>query len=83
MAGAAGDDALAVLCANDKSCLFEAGNDGYAGGFGGDVVRDAAVWRGHEFVKNLVGSFDACVEFGFVRCVRVCANEGGKEEKGK
>ena len=63
MAGATGDDALAVLCANDKRSFFVAGDDGDAGGVGGDAVGDTLVGRVHELVKNHVGGLDAMVEF--------------------
>ena len=43
MAGAAGDDALAILAANDEGPLLEAGNDGDTGGMLGDLVGDALV----------------------------------------
>ena len=63
VAGTAGDDALTVLCADDEGSLFEAGNNSDAGGFGSDVVGDAFIGRIHEFMKYLMGGFDAVVEF--------------------
>ena len=46
MAGAAGDDSLTILAADDECTFLKAGNDGDAGGFGGDVVGDALVRGG-------------------------------------
>jgi len=63
VAGAAGDDALTVLSADDEGSFFEAGNDSDTGGFGGDVFRDSFVRSCHEFVEDEVGRFNALVEF--------------------
>src|ERR1700733_2193300 len=63
MAGAAGDDALAVLSADDEGSLFEAGDDGDAGGAGGDVFWDALVRGVHDFVENELGCLNPFVEF--------------------
>ena len=62
MAGAAGDDSLTILCADDEGSFFEGGNDGDAGGTGGDVVGDALVGCCHEFVENEIGRFNAFIE---------------------
>jgi hypothetical protein len=66
VAGATGDDALAVLSADDEGSLLEAGDDGNAGGPAGNVVRNATIWSVHEFVENQVGGFDAVIEFLYV-----------------
>ena len=76
MAGAAGDDSLAVLSADDEGALLEAGDNGDAGGAGGDVFRDALVGCGHELVENHVCGFDAVVKLLHVGCVRA-ESEGG------
>jgi hypothetical protein len=69
MAGAAGDDALSVLAADQEGTLLEAGDYCDAGGLRGYVVGDASVWGGHEFVKHHVGRFDAFIELLSVGCV--------------
>jgi hypothetical protein len=46
--------------------FFEAGYDGDAGGFGGDVVGDAFVGRVHELVKDEVRGFNALIELLYV-----------------
>jgi hypothetical protein len=63
VAGAAGDDALAVLSAEHEGSLFVAGDDGDAGGSASDVVRNATIRSVHEFVENQVRGFDAVIEF--------------------
>ena len=79
MAGAAGDDALAVLTADDEGSFLEAGNDGDAGSVRGYAIGKAVVGGVHEFVKNFMGCIDASIEFGFVSCVGVGADEGGEQ----
>jgi len=75
VAGAAGDDALTVLSADDEGSFFEGGHDGDASGLGGDAVGDALVGRAHELVKDFMGSFDALIEFLHVCCG--CSNSHG------
>jgi hypothetical protein len=62
MAGAAGDDSLTILRADDEGSFFEGGNDGDACGTGGDVVGDALVGCCHEFVENEMGCFNPFIE---------------------
>ena len=78
MAGAAGDDALAVFAADDECSFLEAWNNGYAGSMRGYAIGKAVVGGVHEFMKNLMGCIDAGIEFGFVSRVGVGADEGGK-----
>jgi hypothetical protein len=63
MASATGDDALSILCADDKGSLFVAGDDGNAGRVGGDSIGDSMVGGIHEFVKDHLGGLHALVEF--------------------
>jgi hypothetical protein len=63
MASATGDDALSVLCADDKGSLFVSGDDGNAGRVGGDSIGDSMVGGIHEFVKDHLGRLNALVEF--------------------
>ncbi len=63
MAGATGNDSLTVLGADDEGAFLKAGDDGDAGGFGGDVLRYAFVGCTHEFVQDGVCGLDALVEF--------------------
>ena len=83
MAGAAGDDALAILAADDESGLLEAGDYGYAGCVHGNAVGDAAIGGGHKFVKDFMGCFDTAIEFGFISRMGVRADEGGQQDKGQ
>jgi hypothetical protein len=68
MAGAAGDDALAVFTADNKGSLLEAGDNGYAGCVHGNAIWNAAIGRGHQLMKNGMGFIDAFVELGMVLC---------------
>ena len=79
MAGAAGDDALAVFGADDEGTLLEAGNHYDAGSMRGYAIGKAVIGGVHEFMKNLMGCVDARIEFGLVSCVGVGADEGGKQ----
>ncbi len=67
VAGAAGDHALAVLSAYDECTFFEAGDDGDACGFGGDIVGDTFVGCGHEFVEDGVSGIDTLIKLCRVR----------------
>jgi len=80
VAGAATDDALAVLSANDEGTLFEAGNNDDAGSMRGYAVGKAVIGGVHEFVKNCMGCVNARIEFGLVGGVGVGADEGGKQD---
>ena len=83
MAGAAGYEALTVFTADEEGTLFEAGDDGNAGGVHGDAIWNAAIGGCHEFVEHCVGRFDTIIEFGGVSSVGVRADEGGKQDEGQ
>jgi len=80
MAGAAGDDALTIFRADNKSTLLEAGNNGDAGSMRGHAIGKAVIGSVHEFVQNCMGCVDARIEFGLVSGVGVGADEGGKQD---
>jgi hypothetical protein len=63
MAGTTGDDALAILCANEKGSFFVAGDDSDTCRVGGDAIGDSMVGGIHELVKDHSGGLNALVEF--------------------
>jgi len=70
MAGAAGDDTLTILGADEKGALLESGNDGDAGRMHRDAIGNAAIGRGHQLVENFVGGLDALVKLGLIGGMR-------------
>ena len=54
---------MTILCANEKSSFFVAGDDGNACRVGGDTIGDSVVGGIHEFVKDHLGGRNALVEF--------------------
>jgi len=78
VASTAANDTLTILSAKDEGSFFEAGDDGDAGGFGGDVIRDAFVGGCHELMQDHVGCFDALIELCNVGCGRggYCHGQG-------
>src|ERR1700759_1606767 len=80
VAGSAGYYALAILAADDEGSLFEARDDGDAGSFGGNVVGNALVGSGHEFVQDCVSGFDTLIKLCHVGGCR-CGDGDGHSQR--
>ena len=77
MSGAAGDDALAVLCADKKGALLHAWNHRNTGGRTENVGGDGRVVGGHDLIEDGSGRVDAALQVFFRRARK---SRGGEQE---